>query len=200
MPEQRRRNSIKFAALILGLFALSCGGSGGGGAVGCSMGVGTEASDAHVFRNFTLIDGGDHAPLAKAAMVVEKGRISWVGPEADLKAPSGAETSDLNGAFVIPGLMNLHAHLGNTIDLVQDSKFHTRQSIEKDLKTYASYGVTTVLSMGTDQDTIFPVRNEQRTAFSGDSPAASRPPMARVYTTGQGLMFKGGYGGLAGVN
>jgi hypothetical protein len=24
--------------------------------------------------------------------------------------------------------------------------------------------------------------------------------MARVYTTGQGLMFKGGYGGLAGVN
>ena len=24
--------------------------------------------------------------------------------------------------------------------------------------------------------------------------------MARVYTAGQGLMFKGGYGGLAGVN
>src|SRR6185295_16678175 len=142
----------------------------------------------------------DHAPLPDAAMVVEKGRIFWVGSEADLKAPSGAKTSDLNGAFVIPGLMNLHAHLGNTIDLVQDSKFHTRQSIEKDLKTYVSYGVTTVLSMGTDQDTIFPVRNEQRAAFSGESPSTSRPPMARVYTTGQGLMFMGGYGGLAGVN
>jgi imidazolonepropionase-like amidohydrolase len=205
MPEQRRRNSLKLAALILGLFALSCSGSGGIGAVSC--GFGSEgSSDALVFRNFTLIDGGDHAPVPKAAMVVENGRISWVGPEADLKAPSGAKTSDLNGAFVIPGLMNLHAHLGNTVDLVQDSKFHTRASIEKDLKTYASYGVTTVLSMGTDQDAIFPVRNEQRTLFADASVSAeattvnARPAMARVYTTGQGLVFKGGYGGLAGVN
>jgi len=184
---------LKLAGLALGLFALSCGG--GTGHSGCAFTVlreGGAASDALVFRNFTLIDGGDHAPLSKAAMVVEKGRISWVGPEADLQAPSGAKTSDLNGTFVIPGLMNLHAHLGNTIDLVQDSKFHTRQSIEKDLKTYASYGVTTVLSMGTDQDAIFAVRNEQRTNGT--------PSMARVYTTGQGLMFKGGYGGLAGVN
>jgi hypothetical protein len=45
--------------------------------------------------------------------------------------------------------------------------------------------------MGTDQDTIFPVRNELRTG---------RPSMARVYSAGQGLMFEGGYGGLAGVN
>ena len=203
MPEQRRRNPagrpegrplhrrLKLAALFFGLIALSCSGSGGIGAVSC--GIGSEgSSDALVFRNFTLIDGGDHAPLPKAAMVVEKGRISWVGPEADLKAPSGAKTSDLKGAFVIPGLMNLHAHLGNTIDLVQDSKFHTRESVEKDLKTYASYGVTTVLSMGTDQDDIFAVRTDQR--------ANETPSMARVYTTGQGLMFKGGYGGLAGVN
>jgi imidazolonepropionase-like amidohydrolase len=192
----------KLLILFFGILALSCSGSGGVGAVSC--GIGTEApgsSDAVVFRNFTLIDGGDHAPVPNAAMVVEKsGRISWVGPEADLKAPSGAPTTDLKGAFVIPGLMNLHAHLGNTVDLVQDSKFHTRASVEKDLKTYASYGVTTVLSMGTDQDTIFPIRNEQRAAFAGESPATARPPMARVYKTGQGLMFKGGYGGLAGVN
>jgi imidazolonepropionase-like amidohydrolase len=97
--------------------------------------------------------------------------------------------------------------LGNTVDLVQDSKFHTRASVEKDLKTYASYGVTTVLSMGTDQDTIFPIRNDQRGAFAalgGDPSTAAgtsaTSSMARVYTTGQGLMFKGGYGGLAGVN
>ena len=64
--------------------------------------------------------------------------------------------------IVIPGLINLHAHIGNTVDLVQDKKFHTRDSVEKDLRTYASYGVTTVMSMGTDQDTIFPVRNDQR--------------------------------------
>ena len=98
--------------------------------------------------------------------------------------------------------MDLHSHLGNTMDLVQDRKFHTRDSVEKDLKTYASYGVTTVLSMGTDQDTIFAVRDEQRRqGVAGDSAQkGGRPTMARVYTAGQGLMLRGGYGGLAGVN
>ena len=154
------------------------------------------ASDALVLRNFTLIDGGDHAVLSPAAMVVEAGRVTWVGPQANLEAPEGAPVTDLHGAFVIPGLIDMHAHVGNTVDLVQDKKFHTRESIEKDLKTYASYGVTTIVSMGTDQDTIFPVRNDLRKAAS----AGQGPSMTRVYSAGQGLMFEGGYGGLAGVN
>jgi len=165
-----------------------------------SVGVGTATSDALVLRNFTLIDGGDRAPVAQAAMLVEGGRVSWVGPASELKAPDGAPVTDLNGAYVIPGLINLHAHLGNTVDLVQDKKFHTRESAEKDLKTFASYGVTTVVSMGTDQDTIFPLRNDQRAAFAKAREGQAPPSMARVYTAGQGLMFDGGYGGLAGVN
>jgi imidazolonepropionase-like amidohydrolase len=182
------RTRTKLSALLFALFALSCSGSGGGS---FSCFGAPPTSDALVFRNFTLIDGGDHAPVPQAAMIVEQGRISWVGRAADLKAPAGAMTEDLNGAYVIPGLIDMHAHVGNTVDLVQDKKFHTRESVEKDLKTYASYGVTTIVSMGTDQDTIFPVRNELRTG---------RPSMARVYSAGQGLVFEGGYGGLAGVN
>ena len=158
------------------------------------------ASDALVLRNFTLIDGGDHAVVSPAAMVVEQGRVAWVGPEARLEAPDGAPVTDLNGAFVIPGLIDMHAHVGNTVDLVQDRKFHTRESIENDLKTYASYGVTTIVSMGTDQDTIFPVRSELRKAASANATAGQGLSMARVYSAGQGLMFEGGYGGLAGVN
>src|SRR5687768_11345006 len=157
------------------------------------------SGDTLVLRNFTLIDGSDRPPVPNAAMVVEAGRISWVGLAADLRAPDNATTRDLDGAFVMPGLMDLHGHLGNTVDLVQDRKFHTRESVEKDLKTYASYGVTTVLSMGTDQDTIFAVRDEQRRqGVAGDSAQkGGRPSMARVYTAGQGLMLRGGYGGLA---
>src|SRR5688572_20187943 len=201
----RRRHRVRLKAdttkwwlgtLLLALLTISCG-SGGGGISGCSMPVGVSvgtgtASEVLVVRNFTLIDGGDRAPVAQAAMLVDDGRVVWAGPESELKAPDGAEVTDLNGAYVIPGLINVHAHLGNTVDLVQDKKFHTRESVEKDLKTFASYGVTTVVSMGTDQDTIFPVRKEIRDSGT--------PSMARVYTAGQGLMFDGGYGGLAGVN
>ncbi len=147
--------------------------------------------ETRVLKNFTLIDGTGRAPVARAAMIVDDGRIRWVGPAGALRVPAGAAMIDLNGKFVVPGIINLHGHLGNTIDLTQDAKFFTRENIEKNLRTYAFYGVTTVLSLGTDQDLIFRVRAEQR---------EGRPVMARVYTAGQGFVFRGGYGGLAGVN
>jgi len=149
------------------------------------------AAEVKVFKGFTLIDGSGGAPAPASAMIVDNGRITWIGPTAKLKAPAGAQTIDLAGKFVMPGIINLHGHLGNVVDLTQDKKFYTRENVEKDLKTYASYGVTTVLSMGTDQDLIFRIRDEQH--------ATGRPSMTRVYTAGQGFAFKGGYGGLPGV-
>ena len=60
------------------------------------------ASDALVFRNFTLIDGGDREPVQQAAMVVEQGRVSWVGPAADLKAPDGRPPRISTGPMSFP--------------------------------------------------------------------------------------------------
>jgi imidazolonepropionase-like amidohydrolase len=148
-------------------------------------------AEVKVLKNFTLIDGTGHAPVAHAAMILNNGRIQWVGPAAQLKAPPLAQVIDLQGKYVMPGLINLHVHLGATIGLDQNEKFFTPENVEKDLKTYASYGVTTVLSMGTDKDSIFKIRDEQR---------AGRPAETRIYTAGQGFVFKGGYGGLEGVN
>jgi imidazolonepropionase-like amidohydrolase len=147
-------------------------------------------AEVKVLKNFTLIDGTGRASAPQSAMIIDNGRIFWIGPAAQLKPPAGAEIVDLTGKFVMPGMINLHGHIGNTVDLTQDAKFYTRKSIEENLHTYASYGVTTVQSLGTDQDLIFQIRNEQR---------AGRPSVARVYTAGQGFLLKGGYGGLAGV-
>ena len=144
-----------------------------------------------VLKNFTLIDGTGHPPLPNAAMILDNGRIAWVGPAAELKPPPSAPVTDLQGKYIMPGIINLHVHLGATIGLDQNEKFFTPENVEKDLKTYASYGVTTVLSMGTDKDSIFKIRDEQR---------AGRPTETRIYTAGQGFVFKGGYGGLEGVN
>ena len=155
------------------------------------LGASLLRGEIKVLRNFTLIDGSGRPPLASAAMILDGGRIVWVGPVAQLKAPAGAQTVDLAGKYVMPGIINLHGHLGNTIDLTQDAKFFTRENVEKNLETYASYGVTAMLSMGTDQDLIFQIRDQQR---------AGRPSMTRVFTAGQGFIFKGGYGGIAGVN
>jgi imidazolonepropionase-like amidohydrolase len=178
----RRRAPIAAAALLSAALAA---------AVGCSTPDPEPRPGVTVLANFTLIDGTDAEPLPHAAMVIDQGRISWVGPATELASHASETPTDLGGAFVMPGLVNLHAHIGNTIDFTQEAANHTTGSVERDLRLLASYGITSVLSMGTDQDVVFPIRDRQR---------AGRPAEARLYTAGQGLMFAGGYGGLAGVN
>jgi imidazolonepropionase-like amidohydrolase len=136
-------------------------------------------------RNFTLIDGRGGAPVANAGLLAIDGRITFVGPAAQLKVPAGATARDLTGKFVMPGLVNLHGHLAESDNFVQDPvKFFTRQEVEKDLRLYASYGVTTVASLGTDQPLVYTMRAEQR---------KSQPPMARIFTAGRGFTVKGGF-------
>src|ERR1022692_2319434 len=136
-------------------------------------------AEIKVLKNFTLIDGSGGPAVADAAMMIDNGRIVRIGSAQRLTQPDGAHVIDLAGKFVMPGIVNLHGHIGNTVDLTQDAKFYTRESIEQNLKTYASYGVTTVLSMGTDQDLIFQIRDEQR---------SGRPSVTRVFTAGQGFV------------
>jgi imidazolonepropionase-like amidohydrolase len=148
-------------------------------------------AEMKVLKNFTLIDGTGRAPVPNSAMIIDAGRITWIGPAAQLKAPASAETVDLTGKFVMPGIINLHGHLGATVDLKQSADYLTEANVEKNLKTYASYGVTSVLSMGTDKDLVLAMRDKQH---------AGRPGETRIYTAGEGFVFTGGYGGLAGVN
>jgi len=137
-----------------------------------------------VLRNFTLIDGTGRAPVANAGLVITDGRITYAGPAAGLKAPAGAATTDLGGKFIMPGIINLHCHLGNVVGLVQDPKFFTKENVNSQLDTYAKYGVTSVLSMGSDQPVIWNMRAEQR---------AGRPRRARIFTALRGFAGKGGY-------
>ena len=55
---------------------------------------------------------GDGSPLglvADAAMVVEGGRVAWVGESA--AAPEADQELDVDGAAVVPGFVDSHAHL-----------------------------------------------------------------------------------------
>jgi imidazolonepropionase-like amidohydrolase len=143
-------------------------------------------AEVRVLRGFTLIDGTGKAAAPNSAMVIDAGRITWIGVTSNLKIPAGAEVVDLTGRFVMPGIINLHGHLGITNGMTLDVKSYSRQTVERDLKTYAEHGVTTMLSLGLDGDQIFEIRDQQR---------AARPTMARVYTAGLGFVYKGGVGG-----
>jgi len=140
--------------------------------------------ETKVLRGFTLIDGTGAAAKPNSAMIVTDGKITWVGANGALKAPAGAETVDLTGKFVMPGIINLHGHIGNTVDLAQDPKNFTRANVEKHLRTYSSYGVTTMISMGSEQPLVWEIRDGQR---------KGRPNMTRLFTAGRGFTGKAGY-------
>ncbi len=159
--------------------------------IALALACGLQA-EVKVLKGFTLIDGTGKAPVANAALILDNGKITWVGLAANVKAPAGAETVDLAGKFVMPGIINLHGHLGATVDVKQSADNLTEANVTKNLKTYAQYGVTTMMSMGTDKDFVVGMRDKQR--------AAGRPGETRIYTAGNGFVAKGGYGGLVGVN
>ncbi len=144
----------------------------------------SAVAETKVLQNFTLIDGTGRAAVASAAVVITDGRVTYAGPASKMKAPANSETIDLAGKFVMPGIINLHGHLGNTVGLAQDPKNFTTENLAKNLATYASYGVTSMISMGTDQEPMYAVRSEQR---------SGRPKTTRIFSAGRGFTGKAGY-------
>lgn len=49
--------------------------------------------------------------VEQAALVWERGRITWVGPERELPAVPGARRLHAGGRAVLPGLIDCHTHL-----------------------------------------------------------------------------------------
>lgn len=63
-------------------------------------------------RLATLREGaGAYGALEPAALAARDGRIAWVGPLADAPNSEAAETTDLGGRWVTPGLIDCHTHL-----------------------------------------------------------------------------------------
>lgn len=71
-----------------------------------------SADRSTLFINATILDGSGHMePQPDMAVAVERGIITWIGPSAVAQAPAGAEVIDLAGAYLMPGLINMHVHL-----------------------------------------------------------------------------------------
>jgi imidazolonepropionase-like amidohydrolase len=114
-----------------------------------------------VFTGARVIDGTDRAPIDNATIVVRDGVVVVVAPADRVTVPPQAERVSLAGKYVIPGLINAHGHVGNTVGLQQGR--YSAENVVRDLRTYAAYGVTTVFSLGDDQEAGFKIRDAQRT-------------------------------------
>lgn len=54
----------------------------------------------------------DQAPIEDGAVIVRDGHIVAVGPRSGVPVPAGATTHTVTGRHLIPGLVDLHSHIG----------------------------------------------------------------------------------------
>jgi imidazolonepropionase-like amidohydrolase len=119
-----------------------------------------------------LIDATGAAPVADSVVVVRDGRIESAGPRDTTPVPAGAETLDVTGKTIIPGLVNLHVHYREGPD-----------EIEQQFRSQLHYGVTTARSIGSDSP-------ERVAHLLGSADRADAP---RTYTAGTGFSYPGGF-------
>src|SRR6266851_4780970 len=62
-----------------------------------------------VLTNCSVVDVVSGTVTHNASVLVEDNHIASVGPSAD---PAVGEVVDLRGAYVLPGLFNMHVHFG----------------------------------------------------------------------------------------
>jgi imidazolonepropionase-like amidohydrolase len=131
-----------------------------------------------------LIDGTGGPPVSNSVVIVAGSRIRAIGNRANMPIPAGVEKINGAGEFLVPGLIDLHVHLGTPAGAEYKAADYTRERIERNLNAYLYFGVTSVRSMGTDRQAAFDVRKAER-----DGQLST----ARLFTAGRGFTAPGGH-------
>jgi imidazolonepropionase-like amidohydrolase len=162
------------AALVASLLA----------AAACAAPPGSAQSSVVLYEGATLIVGDDRPPIQNAAFMVDGGRFTYVGPLADAQMPEGAMRVDLRGKTVMPSLIDAHGHVGYRKGASFAVENYTRSNIIDHLQRLAYHGVAAVMSMGTEGEAGYQLRDEHR--------RSPLPDAARFLTAGRGLAMPNG--------
>ena len=108
------------------------------------------------FTGATIIDGNGTAPVQNGVLLIYNGRVVAVGAKEKITLPYHTSIKDVSGKTIIPGIINAHGHVGDVKGM--EAGHYGTQNIIDNLAIYARYGVTTVVSLGGDQQEAEPLR------------------------------------------
>ena len=151
----------------------------------------TNAAGTTAIVGGTVVDLEGKAPIENAVIVVEGERIAAIGEAAEVTIPDGAEQIDTSGTWLIPGLMNMHVHLGLvlpgklTAELADESEAALALRMAMNARESLQAGVTTIRLTGdrahADLDLMRAINKGQV-----DGP--------RIYSAGEALTISAGHG------
>ena len=105
-----------------------------------------------LIRGARIIDGRGAPPTPPRDVLVQSGHIARIGPSGTLKAPMGARTINASGKTLLPGLFDLHVHLGEGFPSPE----------------FLYYGVLSVRDVGSDGERTEGMRER---AWAGVAPS-----------------------------
>ena len=117
---------------------------------GAQAPVSGKRAESLVIRNAVIVDGAGTPAIGPADIVIRGNRIAeivWLDPVAiadgKAKRPIAATEIDARGKYVLPGLINGHAH-------VQVERAGVPQPLDYELKLWLASGITSVREVGAD--------------------------------------------------
>lgn len=117
-------------------------------ACSCSSAPPPSLAITHV----TLIDGTGAAAMPDTTVFIADEQIAAIGPSTSMSISRGTKTLDATGKFLIPGLVDMHAHLTGAGEPSGSREFI--------LPLMLANGITTVRDMGGDLDSLKTLRQE----------------------------------------
>lgn len=144
---------MSFALVITSILMIACGEA--------DKRATKTSENIKVFVGVRIIDGTGKSSIEDGILIIRAGRISQVGMQSNIEIPEGAEIIDLKSMTLMPGIINTHGHVGNTLGL--ESGHYSEENILDHLNLYARYGVTTVVSLGGDGKEAAILRDQQDT-------------------------------------
>ncbi|MCH8544922.1 MAG: amidohydrolase family protein [Alcanivorax sp.] len=142
---------------------------------GCGSPPPSPFAGATAWTGARIWTGEDEGYLEDATLIVREGKVLALH-RGDV--PDDVEIRDVSGHYLIPGLINAHGHVGMARGLETGPTIHSRENVEAQLRLYARYGITTVISLGDEPPEAFAVRDTQ---------VAEQPGMARLFLAGEVL-------------
>ena len=124
-----------------------------------------------LLKKITLIDGTGNPPISDAILRIRDGKIVFAGPASDSSDMNEDLTLDLQGKFVLPGLIDTHVHLSGSGEA--DSQFRAEDGVMalkilSNAQKNLAAGITTVRDLGGWNELEFVVRDWiKRGEFAG---------------------------------
>jgi imidazolonepropionase-like amidohydrolase len=173
------------AALLLAFLVAFAPGAAGGQVASAPQQL---EYDGVLIENVTLIDGTGRPPIPGVSVLARGDRIVQIAPSPlviTMQYP-GPRPIDGTGKFLIPGLWDVHVHLGG-------GRGRGGPDFEAGIRNLHGFiysGITAIFDAGNDPDFILALRQRER---EGEIVAP------RIFATGPLVTVPGGHGGGRGM-